>query len=1157
MKKDILDNMLDDDNVFGKAENAEYTLDENGNQVSSDDDTNRQNDQLNNQNVKDNNKANTLKPKNDLVSNKDSKPVISDVKDKNNQMKAEVKKNDFSTIAKHTNVESRINIKFHDEDSHTNRIMTLQGAVGENATDVIETKINQFINQGYEIASPLNSVVYQKEPQTVEITLKHKITDITRKKEIKQTVEFSMSDGTEAPDPVINQLTITEKGTQDNVTNHKTWKDESVTKSFPTVTIPHIPGYTPDSEDIKQSVHVDLSNFNDDLNLYTLVNYVIDQQTIILKIIDKTTNDIKQKEYHGLTNQVTSITTKGITSQYEQKNYRLILDETEGKPLIYDDQTDHDQVYVLEFKHGIQELTLDNPINKLNSRNYTNDLHRVLKRTISFEVPHSSKDPIIQKVEFTRKGYVDLVTGNIDYSKWTPECTYPEFTIPDIKGYTHHDNAISRKTINVNSHDELVTVNYQAVKQTIDLVFFDKTVNQKFDSVLLTGETNSKPTYDFEKAFITLKDAGYNICNKDYKDLIFDPNIDNQTYTVKLTHNTRKLTLAESINPNTNKDMQADLQKHVERKIEFIVSDKVRKPADIIQSLDFVRDDIVDLVTGEDKFTPWRGQSYYPSAIVPIIPGYDPDAKKISKQESNYQDATITVEYEPHLYTVKVIVKDIVTKTVLQTKELSARTDENINDENHFNLEKIINNYEQDGYKLISNDYNLITMPANPADEYLVLLGHKTQEIDISNPVNPVTHHNMENSLTKKDLFTIKYQAYSNEKIMAPDKQYTDVFHRVGKVDLVTGNANYGEWEEDKELPIIESPKIEDYDSLADIPNSQPNEAVDLKKAKSNIVFVKYYYQEQTLNLKFLDQNNKVIKEMHDTVTFLPVKHTFDLKSAINELIKQGYGVNHKDYPQKLIYDQDKPKIRNYTYHLHETYTVKTNAKNIVRKILIENPNGSVRVISQVSRITQKVEISNVTKKVTKGKWTKNIWDSFVPSRLKGYEANIPRIDQKIVDYNTKAETVNVKYNHGYQALGHTETAQALNQKKDLDLRHLSTTKITPKAERKIDLGQKDNTNNNAKPPLVKADDKKQVKQVKEERNVGTNNNSTINSTVKTTNINEPKFGSRQINLQNTTRTDWNSVPVDIKEDQAEHPDNDRQKAKKQNLWNTLKGLFK
>lgn len=1166
MNKDNFNDLFEDNDVFGEAKNEEYTLEDG---VTKNDDKRRvkeeQKEEQKETAKKQTNKIDTdkvtkaetnseLQQKNkhensndeSVDNNQETNEALNEADNHERNMTSNL--NDVVTSGH----ESQIIVKLVDNDSKATRIVTLQGIVGQAATDEIKQTVDNFKGSTYELVSKLEDINFTEETQTIEINFKHKITKIKRTKEITQTIEFSMSDGSQAPKTIVNTVNVKQTGELDNVTKRKKWDKLNTSCEFPAIEIPEISGYTADHDTLKQSVQVDSDNFDDDLDLYTVINYVIDRQNICLRIIDKTTGEVTKKIYHGLTNQKTAITTKSLINHYTKRNYELLLDETNGEPLAYDNQTGHDQVYLVEFKHKIQELTLENPINQLNSRNYTDDLHRVLKRTIKFDIPNYQKEPVIQKVEFVRKGYLDLVTSKIEYSKWTPKRSYPAYEIPDINGYTHQEDVIESQPVSVSDQNKTVVVKYKALNQKIKLVFYDKTIDQAFNSLEVQGETNSKPKYDFKTAIVTLKNAGYNVENTDYEKLRFNADEENQEYVIKLTHNTKKLTLKDSINPVTQKDMKLDLQKETVRKIDFIISDKVEKPRPILQKLDFIRTDTVDLVTGEDSFSDWKGNSKYPEVKVPVVPGYDSDVTIIPAHDSGYEDNNITVEYEAHLFTVNIVIKDIVTKTVLVTKELTARTNEDVNEENNFDMNQVIADYEQDGYKLISNEYDLTVMPASPKKQYVIELGHKTKEIDINNPINPVTKKDMSNLLTKKDLFTIKYQLYRNDKVVAPDKQYTNIFHRIGHVDLVTGKTDFGEWIEDKELPIIKNPEIDDYDSLADLPNAKINAPVNLKDAKSNIVFVKYYPKKQELKLKFVDQEDEEINSLDEYVTFDDSKHEFNLGHVIDRLIHKGYGVNSKDYPKVLTYDKDLGNVREYVYHLHETYTIKTNAKNIVRKILIENPTGSLRAITQTSRITQKVEISNVTKKETKGKWSKNFWDPFIPSRIVGYEADQPKIEQKIVDYNTEPETVHIKYVKGFKGLGHNsnnELNKKIKQKRENSIEGIAQ-KVDETKSKTIETDkahfEKVSKNESAVEitPRVINSDKVSTFKKKAEEDLPVKDKETTNEAA------DSAKSSKE--LEKDIESIAENDPADIAEKNVE-----KLNKKKKTIWNTLKKLFK
>ena len=86
---------------------------------------------------------------------------------------------------------------------------------------------------------------------------------------------------------------------------------------------------------------------------------------------------------------------------------------------------------------------------------------RTVKRLYEIKLPNGQQDIASQIHDFVRSGQKDLVTGKTTWNSWNPQSfTFPAVEVPSVDGYTA-DKAIPALTVNGDSQDSTVIVNYQ------------------------------------------------------------------------------------------------------------------------------------------------------------------------------------------------------------------------------------------------------------------------------------------------------------------------------------------------------------------------------------------------------------------------------------------------------------------------------------------------------------------------------------------------------------------------------------------------------------------------------------------------------------------------------------------------------------------------
>ena len=183
--------------------------------------------------------------------------------------------------------------------------------------------------------------------QAFEVHFVHDTRDISDKKSITETITYTMSDGSKAPDKVEKQIEFSRVGKHDDVTNTDTWDAWQPNKqSFSAVQTPDVTGYTPDIK-LAEAKTVTAG----DKDIAVTVTYSPDKQKAKVLFIDDTTK--KTLDIHNLT---------GVTNGHEKynpseeiekfihENYVFVSSDYPEKGFTYDNDDNQDQVFEVHLK---------------------------------------------------------------------------------------------------------------------------------------------------------------------------------------------------------------------------------------------------------------------------------------------------------------------------------------------------------------------------------------------------------------------------------------------------------------------------------------------------------------------------------------------------------------------------------------------------------------------------------------------------------------------------------------------------------------------------------------------------------------------------------------------------------------------------------------
>ena len=364
-------------------------------------------------------------------------------------------------------------------------------------------------------------------------------------KTITRTVEYKYADGTQAHEPVKQELTFTGKGTIDLVTGNLVTVDEdgNITSQNGKITWNHesqefeaVPAIDHDGyyiSSINQSnstasvdgqtgavgtetVTPNSQNGNIVITLTRNPDVPVAAQGSINYIDDTTGQTIESANFSGNVGQKINYTTAGSIKNWEAKGYNLVSNNFKDGEEVF---TDGKNAFEVHLVHATTPVTPENPGKPGEPVNPTNpdDPHKYpdnyvpqeLAKTVTRDVTYVYADgsqaeaPVHQEVKFTGNGYLDLVTGEyvtVDNNgkitgkgqiNWTPESA----------------NFDATKSIDTSKY-QIVGIKENNTTANVDQttgVVAGETVTQNSNNSSVVITLANKPAPVVEKGSITVK----------------------------------------------------------------------------------------------------------------------------------------------------------------------------------------------------------------------------------------------------------------------------------------------------------------------------------------------------------------------------------------------------------------------------------------------------------------------------------------------------------------------------------------------------------------------------------------------------------------------------------------------------------------------------
>lgn len=360
------------------------------------------------------------------------------------------------------------------------------GKYGEQATkpaDLVDM-IKQIEAKGYTLVDDpfASNVTYGEGIQPFNFGFSHSHKSVTQSKTWTQTVHLVDKDGKQVAKDIVQTITATQKGDQDQVTGDTTWDNNWVTDKQPTdIKVPVVNGYFADSTTVKagsfdpdknaentvtytklgQMVPVDkdgneitdakhvtyVNDPNDPTKILTqtapdIAGWTVSDKTVTPKDLTKDTKvtylknnsttikfyDEDSKTYIDGVKDVTTTAEIGKAIS-KPADLQAVLDDLAKKGYIVSTDpfsktitaTDGNQVIQYGFKHNIVDAT--------DKATWT--------QTVQF-VDHDRKELAptnVQTINAIRTGKKDAVTGETTWGDWTFDKEVVDVVYPVIKGY--------------------------------------------------------------------------------------------------------------------------------------------------------------------------------------------------------------------------------------------------------------------------------------------------------------------------------------------------------------------------------------------------------------------------------------------------------------------------------------------------------------------------------------------------------------------------------------------------------------------------------------------------------------------------------------------------------------------------------------------------
>ena len=459
----------------------------------------------------------------------------------------------------------------------------------------------------------------------------------------------------------------------------------------------------------------------------------------------------------------------------------------------------HDLNFEIQLKHVLEAVNESQTVQK--------DIHYV--DTVGNELRPSTT----QTATFTATGYRDKVTGNIVLVagtqqvgndliateitnknaslKWTADkTTFESLKSPDIIGYTTNQKWSTADKVEQNEKLKIENIIYDKKAQVGTIVFWDETSQKQLGTTInIAGNYGEVINYQvIDNVLGSIKNYennGYILVNNPlgyttvFGDADYNPGCNDYVITLK------------------HKIAENSQTKEVNRVITYVYADGPNKgqvaASSVTQKVSFIgkgQYDFVDKVWISDiVWTAEDGNANYTFAQVnsPKISGYGANRLQVESVlvSGNSDNITEEVLYYANQQTAQIQYIDDVTGKVIGSDTVNGKVDHIISW--NLNPEATLKMFENNGYKLVSSDYEFGKDYYYSAEEAKNRFKvHLTRDLIIIDPKDPDSPVYGSEDYNKEVTQEIQY-VYANGNAAAESNKQTVKFTAYGVVDKTTG----------------------------------------------------------------------------------------------------------------------------------------------------------------------------------------------------------------------------------------------------------------------------------------------------------------------------------------------------------------------------------
>lgn len=796
---------------------------------------------------------------------------------------------------------------------------------------------------------------------------------------VKRTIHYRYENGKPAAESHVDTI-LFEREAEINLVTSQVFYSPWVSKEhgFADHQVPQLEGYYANREVITGIDNIEVTSPDFEVAVY----YIKTSNQISYTIQDVTAKKtLESKLVNGRSVQKLREEIERKLQPYIAKGYRLENEQLLSLAMKNPDT----RSLTISLSQEVREVTPDKPqpanglVEGYSRLNWPSGLNRdQLTKDVSRQVRlvyangEEISGLIDQRVTFTRKAHVNLVTAEVTYGDWeSKNPIFPVIELPELDGYRPSLYELPEQTANANELDQLVEVIYYPQPAKLTVVYLEEGSKKELyrdELVAPVGETFNYQVAD-RLALIDL--AAYDVVKSDCPDdLVFKAA--EETYTLVLKPKTVTVTADQPHQEGTTSFLEgyglfnwpAGVDKeslvgdvwrviHYKTDLGEVLSDNPIK-----QEARLTRSAIVNLVTKEVTYQPWSSEAAQLEAVKsPGFGGLIPSLEEVPALDLRdgadlvHRVLEVVVSYHSKPYQCQFRFMDGLRQELLSAVDLMI-LDKKEAKEAYLEL---LGSYQQMGY-VLTDEQELDLDNWKLADEKIFEISLKPQLMSVT-----IDHVNEQfasfdeevaaqlqtlEGLSRLDLTrqvnrTIKY-LYTNGKPVARAHTDSIQFKRSARVNLVTGEIFYDDWM--SYYPVFDevlSPVVDDYSPSQEIVAALEEVTAESQDIVETVIYTRNIQQ---VVVSVVDKaTGNIIYAESITGTTGPADNAYE----VSKFVKKG---------QEFVSEDSKPRPV-----AQEEQVLEAKSTSVPQE---EKPDQSATSKTEQKKVTSK-PVTSPAKKVT------------------------------------------------------------------------------------------------------------------------------------------------------------------------------------------------